>query len=154
MNEHDRIRQLMTRAEGEAEEIRQVREHLEHCPQCRRVDEEFAFLRSTLRGLPTPQPSAELLARVRVMAAAGLAQNRARDPEAFVSALLVVAAWIVALTIWPLIRDWGAWMLSHWRWPSGSYAAAFAAYSILGLLLSSIAAIAVGRRAGAMGRMQ
>jgi len=157
MSEHDRIvRLLPLAATGDItpEEIRRVREHLASCAECRRVSEDYAFLGSTLRGLPTPQPGAELLARVRAMAAPRLARKQARSRDAMVLAPLVAAGWIVALATWPWVRAAGTMVLTGWHLPSGSLAHALAVYSVLGFLLASVAAIAVGRRASAMGRTQ
>ena len=157
MSEHDRIVRLLslggTEAVG-ADEIRLVQEHLKTCVECRRANEDYAVLGSTLRSLPTPQPSAELLARVRLMAAPVLAQQQARNREAVVLAPLVAASWVTALITWPWLRTAGTWLLAGWRSPDGSFAQALAAYSILGFLLASVAVIVVGRRAGTIGRTQ
>ena len=157
MSEHEHIMKLLPLAgtgDITPDEIRRVQKHLASCEQCRKANEDYAFLGSALRGLSTPQPSAELLARVRVMAAQRLALNQVSNREAAVLAPLVVASWIVALATWPLVRVAGTWMLTEWHLPGGSVSAALAAYSILGFLLASAAAIAVIRQAGAIGRIQ
>lgn len=157
MSEHDHIVRLLPLAgtgDIAPDEIRRVQEHLASCTECRRVSEEYAFLGTTLRGLPTPQPSAELLAQVRVMVAPRLAQKQARNGDALVLAPLVAASWIVALATLPWVRAAGAWILTGWHLPGGSFAHALAIYSVLGFLLASVAALAVGRRASAIGRVQ
>jgi predicted anti-sigma-YlaC factor YlaD len=157
MSEHDQIAKLLPlAATGDITpgEIRRIREHLAVCDECRRVSNDYALLGSALRGLPTPQPSAELLARVRVIAAPKLAQKQVRSRDTLVLAPLVAASWIVALTTWPWVRAAGTWVLTGWPLPGGGFAHALVVYSILGFLLASVAAIAVGRYASAIGRIQ
>ena len=157
MSEHDHIMRLLPLAEtGDItpDEIRRVQKHQASCELCRQANEDFAFLGSTLRSLQTPQPSAELLARVRAMAAPRLAQNRARNPEATVLAPLVAASWLAALATWPWVRAAGIWVFTGWHLPGGSVPAALAIYSIIGFLMATVAAIAVIRRAAAIGRMR
>ena len=157
MTEHDRIMEhlpLSGAGDLTPDEIRRLRQHLESCDQCRQANKDYAFLADTLRSLPTPQPSAELLARVRVMAASRLAQNRERDREAALLAPLVAASWVVALATWPWLRAAGKWVFTGWHLPGGSVSTALAAYSIVGILMAGVAAIAVIRRAAAIGRMQ
>ena len=157
MTEHDRIiEQLALSGAGDIPpgEIRRLQQHLATCEQCRRANEDYAFLADTLRSLPTPQPSAELLARVRAMAAARLAQNQESSREAALLAPLVVASWAVALATWPWLRAAGTCVFTGWHLPGGSVSTALAAYSIVGILMAGVAAIAVIRRAAAIGRMQ
>jgi hypothetical protein len=157
VSEHDHIVKLLPlAATGDLAvgEIRRVREHVAGCAECRRVSEDYDFLETTLRGLPTPQPSAELLARVRTMAASRLERKQARSRDVIVLAPLVAASWIVALATWPWVRAASMWVVTGWHLPGGGFVNALAAYSILGFLLASAAAIAVGRRARAIGRIQ
>ncbi len=157
MNEHDHvIRLLPLVAAGDVtpDEIRLVQEHLSHCAQCRRAHEDYAFLGHTLRGLPVPQPSVELVQQVRIMAAPLLAKSRPANREAAVLAPLIAASWILALATWPWIRAAGSWMLTGWHVPGGNFTTALVVYSILGFVMASVAAIAVGRQAGALGRMR
>ncbi len=155
MSEHDQIMKLLPlvgTGDIAPDELRRVQKHLAGCEQCRQANEDYACLGSALRGLPTPQPSAELLARVRGMAAQKLAQNQVSNREAAVLGPLVVASWIAALATWPLLRAVGTWVLTGWRLPGGSVTAALVTYSTLGFLLACAAAIAVIRRAGTIGR--
>ena len=157
MTEHDRIiEQLALSGAGDIPpgEIRRLQQHLATCEQCRRANEDYAFLADTLRSLPTPQPSAELLARVRAVAATRLAQNQERDREGALLAPLVAASWILALATWPWLRAAGKWVFTGWHLPGGTVSTALAAYSIIGILLAGVAAIVVIRRAAAIGRIQ
>jgi predicted anti-sigma-YlaC factor YlaD len=154
---HDDIRKLLPLAvtgDVAPEDVRRVREHLRCCERCRQVSEDFAALGSALRGLPTPQPRAELVARVRDLAESRLARKQARSRDAAVLAPLVAASWIVALATWPVTRAAGKWIFTGWHMPGGSFGTALVAYSILGFLLACGAAIAVGRHASAIGRIR
>ncbi len=155
MSEHDQIRELLPLvASGEAapEEIQRVQEHWATCAECRNLSEDFAALGNALCGLPTPQPSTELLNRVRLMAIPRLARRRTRRRDALVLALLVTASWLTAIATWPWFRAAGTWTVAGWHFPSGGFAQVLAAYSIFGFLLASAAAIAVSRKAN--GRAQ
>jgi anti-sigma factor RsiW len=154
MNEHRQIRELLPLlASGDISpgDQRRVREHLAGCEACRRLNEEYACLSGALRALPTPQPRAELVARVQALAAARLARNRRRSGETGVVALLVACSWVVAFATWPFIQDSSIWMLKVWRNPDG-FVAALVFYSVAGLLMSALAAFAVGRHAKFNGR--
>jgi predicted anti-sigma-YlaC factor YlaD len=157
MSEHDWVAKILPlAATGDLapDEIRRVRQHLSTCADCRRASDDYAILGDALRGLPTPQPSAELLARVRSMAAPKLSRSQAGSRDAWVLAPLVAASWIVALATWRWVGNAVIWIFARWHLPGGSFAHALAVYSILGFLLASVAAITVGRRAGATGRTQ
>jgi len=157
VNEHEDIRKLLPLAAAgtiSPADVRRVGEHLAHCEPCRLISEEFAALGSALRGLPTPQPPAELVARVRNLAESRLADRKARSREGAILAPLVAASWIVALVTWPVAQAAGRWVLTAWYVKGGGIGTALAFYSILGFLLACAAAIAVGRHAGAIGRVR
>ncbi len=156
MNEHENIRNLLPLAAAgtiSPADSRRVDEHLAHCEPCRWISEDFAALGSALRSLPTPQPRAELVARVRNVAESRLAGRKARNREAAILAPLVAASWTVALLTWPAAQAAGRWVLRAWYVRGDGIGTALAVYSILGFLLACAAAIAVGRRAGAIGRL-
>ena len=147
MNEHDRIHLILPlAASGDVspDELRQLREHLDGCEACRRANEEFAAIAGELRGIPTPQPSADLVARVQEMGRTRLGRRRAVLHDTAVLAPLVVASWIAALATWPLLKEAAPWMFAGWQMPSGPLGTALAVYSASGLLLASISAAAVG----------
>ncbi len=155
MNGHECVRKLLPLvAAGTISpmDLRKVHEHLAQCELCRSISEDFAALGSALRGLPTPQPRVELLAHVRNLAESRLADRTAQSREAAVLAPLVAASWIVALLTWPVVQAAGRWVLAAWYVQGDGIGSALVAYSIVGFLLACTAAIAVGRRAGAIGR--
>jgi hypothetical protein len=149
MNEHENVRALLPLAASgdiSPEDLRRLQEHLTCCEECRGVSDDLAALAGALRGLPTPQPREELVARVLELAGARLAQERVPADGAGVLAPLVVAGWIAALATWPLVRAAVAWLFTGWHVPGG-FATALAAYSFLGLLMACVSAVAVGRHA-------
>ena len=155
MNEHDRVRALLPlAASGDVspEELRRVQKHLASCEACRFANEEFASIAHYMRGIPTPQPSADLVARVQNMARSRLGQESAVRNGTAVLAPLVVASWVAALATWPLLKGVAVWVLTGWRLPGGTFGTALAAYSILGLLLACVSAFAVGMHARAVWR--
>jgi anti-sigma factor RsiW len=155
MSEHESIRKLLALAalgDISPEDMRRVCEHLAGCETCRGVSQDFVALGDALRGLPTPQPRAELVARVRGLAELRLARKCAGNRDAVVLAPLVMAAWIMALATWPLLRAAVRWSLTGWYMPDGRLLTAVAAYSIMGFLIACVSAFAVARRARASGR--
>jgi len=155
MSEHERIGELLPLAASgdlSPEDMRDVCDHLTRCETCSRLSEDFVALGGALRGLPTPQPPPELVARVCELAELRLGSKRAWSRDAVFLAPLVVASWIMALATWPLVQAAGTWALSGWHVPGGAFATSLAAYSILGFLLACISALAVVRRARAIGR--
>ena len=157
MSEHEEIKRLLPLAStGEIApgDLRKVQEHLVHCESCRLLEGDYSALGNALHRLPTPQPGAELLARVRSLAAARLAQKQRRNRDAALLAPLVAASWIVAWASWPAVRAAASWLLTGWHLPSGSFSMALTVYSTLGFLPACVAAIAIGLHARASGRAQ
>lgn len=155
MSEHESIRGLLPLAASgdiSPEDMRRVREHLARCETCRRASEDFVALGSALRGLPTPQPRPELVARVCDLVEFRLARRRAGSREGVALAPLVAAGWVMALATWPLLRAAAKLILTGWYVPDGGFVTALAAYSIPGFLLAWVSAFAVGRLARASGR--
>jgi anti-sigma factor RsiW len=155
MSEHDSIRKLLPlAASGDLapEDLRLVRDHLMGCESCSRVSEELVAIGGALRGLPTPQPRAELVARVRDLAERRLRRKRAWSREAAILAPLVAGSWIMAAATWPLTKAASLWLLTGWQVPVGGIWSALANYSIIGFLLACVSAFAVGRRARTIGR--
>ncbi len=155
MSEHEQIRTLLPLAASgdlSPRDMKRVNEHVDRCAACRRTGEELSALGGALRALPTPQPSAETVARVCRRGEARLRLRTApRNGTAFL-ALLVAASWIAALATWPLVRTELRWLSEGWHVPGGGLGGTLAAYSILGLVLACASAIAVGMRAREIGR--
>ena len=157
MNGHEAIRKILPlciSGDISPAEAERVREHLLHCDACRQLSGDYSQLANALREMPTPQPGNDLVARVRDLAESQLAQTCRKDNDTAVLVPLVAVSWISALATWPLLRAAGKWAFSGWHLPGGSFGTALTAYSILGLFLASVAAIAVGSRANAIGRMR
>ena len=152
MTEHDEVRELLPLvASGDvtAEELRQVQEHLLQCGRCRQAREELEALAASLRSVPTPQPRPELVRGVLRLAEAKLSTQERRGGASWFLAPLIASSWVLAFLTWPLAVDLGRWLIPGLRFPDQSFENLLAAYSLLGLLLASIAAIAVVRHAGA-----
>jgi predicted anti-sigma-YlaC factor YlaD len=157
MSQHDEIRSLLPlEAAGdlEAGESRRVREHVAECEECRRARADFAELGAVLCSLPTPQPSAEILARVQASAKSRLVSKQTRGEGFAVLAPLVAASWIAAWITWPWVKAAGTWMLAGYHLPSGDVRTVLAVHAIIGFVLACAAAMAVGRQASAIRRNQ
>ncbi len=157
MNEHQDIRGLLPlAASGDIphEDMRRVREHLANCAACRLASDDLSALGVALRGLPTPQPRREFVARVRELAESSLARRREERRAAALLAPLVAASWIFALATWPLARAAVQWMFTGWRVTGADFGAALGVYSILGLIPACVSAFAVAKRARAIGRIR
>ncbi len=157
MSEHERIRELLPlAASGDLTpgEMRRMDEHVARCAACRRVSEELAALGGALRALPTPQPPAELVAKVFQLGKTRLeAEGAPRQGTAFL-APLVAASWFAALATWPLVRAEYHWLFGGFPVPGGGVTGTLAAYSILGFVLACASALAVGMRAREIRRLK
>jgi anti-sigma factor RsiW len=104
---HDKIRELLALAAADsldAKESEQVIEHVRTCPGCAAELERWQLLAGGLRRLPTPQPSSTLVQRTCARAEARLAEDREYLWNRRVMISLVVFAWALTLTSWPLVR--------------------------------------------------
>jgi len=119
MNDHEEIRGLLplvAAGAADAAEEKKVRMHLARCAACVAELESWQGLATGLRALPTPQPPAELVERVRVQAARELAAQAESWRGQAVIACLVLSAWGVAIVSWPAVR----WMLAAvFGWSGG-----------------------------------
>ncbi|MBI1738632.1 MAG: zf-HC2 domain-containing protein [Acidobacteria bacterium] len=151
-NGHETIRELLALAAAGAlddQEARRVEEHATACAECAAELERWQSLAGALRRVPTPQPSRELIARVRAQAEWKLAQEAERRRDTRVMALLLMFSWTILLTTWPLVRLMGggvwAWldaMPGHvWFWLAG--------YTLLGWLAAGAAVLLGLRERGA-----
>jgi anti-sigma factor RsiW len=153
MKEHEGIRELLPlAASGDLSpgDLKRVRRHLDGCSACRGALEDFTALGGSLRGLPTPQPRAVVLARVRELAQAGL-ERRKQKHEAVVPALFVLASWIMALATWPGLQAGMRCLAAEWHVPAGGIGFVLWGYTILGFLLACLSAVVIGRLARAAG---
>jgi predicted anti-sigma-YlaC factor YlaD len=149
VSEHERTRAALSLAASgdiEPEELRQVQAHLRTCGLCRRESEDLAAIAETLRGIPTPQPRPELIARVRELAESKFAEKE-QHHDARLLAPLVAASWVVAWVTWPAVGVSTSWAMSWLHLPEGRVRTALVVYSIVGFLVAFVSAVAVGRRA-------
>jgi anti-sigma factor RsiW len=155
VSEHEQIRTLLPLAASgdlSPRDMKRVDEHVARCAACRRTSEELAALGSALRALPTPQPPAEVVARVCRLGEARLGIGRApRNGTAFL-APLVAASWVTALATWPLVRSGLQWLSEGLHVLGIGLGGSLAAYSIFGFILSCASTLAVGIHARATGR--
>jgi len=155
MNEHDRIQMLLAlTASGDlsAQELRRVQLHLSRCEECRGKTEDFALIAETLRSIPTPTPRPEIVAEVRALMASGPRRRGRGGAEVRLVAPFVAASWLIAWISWPLVKVLAEWLLVVWRLPAGGIGIALVTYSIVGVVLAAVSAIAVGTQAIENGR--
>ncbi len=153
-NGHESIREMLALAAAGAlddKEARRVEEHAATCAECAAELERWQSLAGALRRVPTPQPSPQLLARVRAQAEWKLAEETERRRDLRVMALLLLFSWTVLLLTWPVVRlIWGgaaSWLEvslgSLWFWLSG--------YTLAGWLAAGVA-VMLGLRERRAGR--
>lgn len=144
MNEHEEIRQLLSlAAAGDLDnaDARRVESHLAGCTACAAELEHWRGIVGDLRRLPTPQPSAALLTRVRAMAEAEiLAQAEQRSHQVNLVFLLLFA-WALTLSVWLVFRLMTGGLFAWVQLFGGRLWVWMAGYTLLGWLTSSIAAV-------------
>ncbi len=114
MNDHEKIRKLLPLVAASAAEVaeeKKVQAHLALCLVCVTELAAWKGLATDLRTLPTPQPSAGLVQRVRSLAATELATEVERRWHKRMPAFLVVFTW--AVTCWPVMW-WMTGGLKFW----------------------------------------
>jgi anti-sigma factor RsiW len=107
MNDHEKIRELLTLLAAsvlEPQEEKQVMDHLRTCESCRTELEDWKLLAGGLRRLPTPQPRAVVVERARAQAQIRLNEEFEHRWNRSVIVGLVVFAWVLTLLSWPLVR--------------------------------------------------
>jgi predicted anti-sigma-YlaC factor YlaD len=107
MSEHDKIRELLALAAAAAlsrDDEERVALHLRSCGDCSKELEEWQSLAGTLRRLPTPQPSAALVQRTRLLAEQKLIEEAEYRWQRGMMAFVVVFAWALTIVSWPIAR--------------------------------------------------
>jgi anti-sigma factor RsiW len=156
MSQHDSIRELLPLAAADAlspEEQRRVEAHLRECEACRRELDGLERMTAALRRIPTPQPSAALIERARIIAERALLERAERQWDYRVVAFLLLFSWTLTLAAWPLVRlvsggifDWAGIAESQtWFWLAG--------YTVLGWLAAGVATVVLGLRQRALRRL-
>jgi anti-sigma factor RsiW len=107
MTSHEKIRDLLALAAAEgldAKESEQVMQHVRTCAGCSTELEQWQALARGLRQLPTPQPSPDLVQRACARAEARFVDEREHVWNRRVMISLVLFAWALTLTSWPIVR--------------------------------------------------
>lgn len=107
MNDHEKIRELLTLLAAGVLEPREEKEALDHlrtCAGCSAELEDWKLLAGGLRRLPTPQPRALLVERARAQAQIRLSEEFEHRWNRTVMIGLVGFAWLVTLLSWPVVR--------------------------------------------------
>ena len=107
VTDHNKIREMLALAAADAleqNELGQVMQHVRTCPQCSAEMEQWQFLSRGLRQLPTPQPSPDLVQRTCARAEARVIAEREHAWNRRVMIYLVMFAWALTLTSWPIVR--------------------------------------------------
>jgi anti-sigma factor RsiW len=107
MSDHAKIRAWLALSVAgalEPEEQIEVERHLGACEECSAEFERWRALVSGLKRLPTPQPSAALVERVRARMEDVAATQSDRRWNHGVLAFLVLFSWTLTLASWPIIR--------------------------------------------------
>ena len=144
MNEHNRIRDLLTMAAAgllDPPEQRQVEEHLQQCPICSSEFNKWSEIAGALRELPIPGAPAGLVLRTqRLLAQAAFAkQNRI---SRLGLALLIIFSWIVTFATFGFMQLLHAPLA---RWLDVSSTALWVTYLGLTLLATALAAGMLGK---------
>jgi anti-sigma factor RsiW len=107
MNDHEKIRELLTLLPAgvlEPREEKQVLDHLRTCEACSAELEDWKLLAGGLRRLPTPQPRALIVERARAQAQIRLSEEFEHRWNRTVMIGLVGFAWLLTLLSWPVVR--------------------------------------------------
>ena len=106
MTPHESTRPLLALSAAgllDADGERQMREHVRECPECAAHLSGLAALAAGLSAMPSPSPSADLLARTQARVAAQLAARRDRISGTVLAVAGCGCGWVVSLA------TWGAW---------------------------------------------
>jgi len=144
MNEHKKIRDLLTLAAAgllDPREQREVEKHLQQCGVCSSEFGEWSRIAGALKELPIPQAPAGLVWQTqRILAQAALAkQNRV---SRLVLALLIAFSWIVTVTTFGLMQLLNVPLA---QWLDVSSTALWVAYIGLTWLATALAAGLLGK---------
>jgi anti-sigma factor RsiW len=107
MNDHEKIRELLTLLVAgvlEPHEEKQVLDHLRTCEACSAELEDWKLLAGGLRRLPTPQPRALVVERARAQAQIRLHEEFEHRWNRGVIIGLIIFAWVLTLLSWPVVR--------------------------------------------------
>jgi anti-sigma factor RsiW len=151
MNDHNKIRELLTLAAAGAltpEEEKRVAEHLRSCIACSNEFEAWRSIATDLCRLPSPQPSSRLVQDTLAQAQLKLAHRAEHDFNRRVMIFVVAFAWLLMVASWPLFHfasnGFGSLLGPH----LGRTWISFAGFTALAWFAGAVAAVilAVGQR--------
>ena len=151
-NGHETIRGMLALAAAGAlddKEARHVEEHTANCAECAAELERWQSLAGALRRVPTPQPSPQLLARVRAKAEWKLARKAEHREDAGVLVFLFLFSWTIVLVTLPIVRLVGAEAISWLEASHGSIGLWLGGYTLVGWLAAGVAVLFGLRERGA-----
>jgi anti-sigma factor RsiW len=149
VTEHNRIREMLALAAADAleqNELEPVMQHVRTCPECLAETEQWQYLSRSLRQLPTPQPSADLVQRTCARAEARVIDEREHAWNRRVMISLVLFAWALTLTSWPIVRLVSGGLLSMLDPRLNQSWLGFVGFTSLVWLTGGIAAVLLARQ--------
>jgi anti-sigma factor RsiW len=155
MNQHDKVRDLLTLAAAgalDAAEQRQVEEHLRQCSGCRAELESWQRLTGALEALSTPQAPLGLVERTRrqLEAQASVQAERKRKRALFL--WLTVLGWASTLLTWPLFQFFGSRLGGVLDVSSQGVNQVWVGYLVVSWMISAVVAGLLGQRRQQEGR--
>jgi anti-sigma factor RsiW len=135
-----------------AEEAR-VEAHLRECTACAAEADAWRALAGELRRLPAPRPSRALVARTTDAVEARLAERSERAWNRAALGFLVAFAWTLAVLSWVIVDLANGALAFSLERSVGSTAAWYGAYVVAGWMTAGAAAVLLGRRTQAEGRV-
>ena len=148
VTEHNKIREMLALAAADALEPNEselVMQHVRTCPQCSAEMEQWQLLSRGLRQLPTPQPSPDLVQRTCARAEARMIDERENAWNRRVMISLVLFAWALTLTSWPIVRLVSGGLLSLLDPRLNQSWLGFAGFTSLVWVTGGIAAVLLAR---------
>lgn len=156
MSGHHPVRELLTLAAAgalDATEQAQVERHCAECRECAALLAEWNTITQSLRRLPTPQPSADVVARVRATAVGALEAARHRRESAFTFVFLGLFAWSFTLAGWLISVLLFGGPVEMGRLLAGQVPLWLAVFTALAWTAASAAAVVMGARHREQGRL-
>jgi hypothetical protein len=148
VKDHNKIREMVALAAAdalEANESELVMQHVRTCQQCSIEMEQWQQLSRAVRQLPTPQPSPNLVQRTYARAEARIIDEREHAWNRRVMISLVLFAWALSLTSWPIVRLVSGGFLGLFDSRLNQSWLGFAGFTSLVWLTGGIAALLLSR---------
>lgn len=154
MSEHlDHLLELRAaRALSSAEEEK-VAAHLLECEECQVEEREWGRMAEAFRRLPDAAPSSALLARTRAAVERWQAEREERVWNRVALGFLIVFGWTLTGVAWLLLEIFVGALAARLDQPVGSTEMWFVVYLVAGWVMAGAAAVMLGRRAPAEGRI-